>query len=875
MDDAKSQARTLLHEINRIADAFEDAWLAGGQPRIATYLPENVTGEWRSKLFITLLELDMEYSGENGRAYDFSELLAHHPEFHDQIELIRRQSSDTDEDHQNLKETLVVSRQSTRPRHGIEQLSQGRSVELKPGTRLGRYSIQSTLGAGATGTVYLACDLKLDRRVALKVRHRLNDQEQAFIRFVREGKAAASLRHPNICPVYDAGCIDDQQYIAMAYYSNGSLADRLKKESRLPVRRAVHLVALAARALAVTHRHGIVHRDLKPANILLDETDQPVITDFGLAKQILVSPDETLTQDGMVVGSPAYMSPEQFDDPRTVGPASDIYSLGVVLYRLLTGQLPFSGSLMSLAARVAFDTPSNPSDLAPEIPDTLERICLKAISREPGQRHASMDELADDLESWLQTPLAQEIDLPVSVQPEPLSDRGQFSNGWKRRVLTWGLPFVVLALTVIVVLLRKHNATMVVVVNDPTLVVEIAGETVTFTDQEQVLEVSPESEQLLRIQCGEMVFESETFALRRGAELRLEVTLVRDQLLTYRDGETWQAFPLDRVPESTTVPGDHASVPDSALSESQQHQLQELIDRGFVLRTRYHESLAPPHRSFPADAWALEAVHCRDFGAEDIRFLTNFNLQHRRLRLTSRQITESAAAVLREAQATDLFVVMVAPTSSTWAASIGALDQLHQLSITGHDLVDADLEPISRLTGLTDLALENTMIDGSGLVWIADLDSLTGLDLMSTRITDDNLRFLANLKKLRTIRIADTQITGQGLMWLTGLEVLQEVDLSETRIDDRHLKVLASLPCLRKLRLGGCEHISSIEALRGLQLTSISLAGTRVQDLEPLRDMPLSDIWLDYQSQSHRDLLKSMRGLEFINGTPTAEFLGP
>ena len=225
----------------------------------------------------------------------------------------------------------------------------------------GRYHIIRRLGKGGMGAVYLAEDTELQRQVALKVPFTSSETSDLVLdRFRREARAAATLRHPNICPIFDVGEHDGVQYLTMAFIDGRSLSEELRAHQPLPVRRALEIVKRIALALQAAHEQGVTHRDLKPANVMIDERGEPVVMDFGLARR--GDAGDQLTQTGHLVGTPSYMAPEQFKgDPGAVGPACDIYSLGVVLYVLLTGETPFSGDVLTIASKIALESPEPPS----------------------------------------------------------------------------------------------------------------------------------------------------------------------------------------------------------------------------------------------------------------------------------------------------------------------------------------------------------------------------------------------------------------------------------------------------------------------------------------------------------------------------------
>jgi predicted Ser/Thr protein kinase len=308
---------------------------------------------------------------------------------------------------------------------------------------LGRYQLLKLLGRGGMGLVYLARDMQLDRLVALKVpQFTAQDGPRVLTRFLREARAAATLHHANICPVHDVGEINGVPYLTMAYIEGRSLAEVLRGNKKpFPPRQAAALVRKLALALHEAHRHHVIHRDLKPANVMIGPGGEPIVMDFGLARRG-DSSDVRLTQQGAVLGTPAYVSPEQAKGAvEQVGPACDIYSLGVILYELLTHRLPFTGDTFSVLAQVLVEEPPPPSRHCPDIEEKIEAICLKAMAKQPAQRYATMADFAAALTDYLRNPettlLAEAAPTPP-VAPAPLAiapRRGRWLLGLALAVL--------------------------------------------------------------------------------------------------------------------------------------------------------------------------------------------------------------------------------------------------------------------------------------------------------------------------------------------------------------------------------------------------------------------------------------------------------
>jgi formylglycine-generating enzyme required for sulfatase activity/serine/threonine protein kinase len=325
--------------------------------------------------------------------------------------------------------------------HGLETVmpqSVGKRITEIGGTGLagqfGRYRIIRALGKGAMGTVYLAEDTQLERRIALKTPHFTEDPTgEQMERFFREARAAGNLRHPNICPIHDFGQIDGKHYISMAYIEGRTLSAFIQPDKPQTERQILIVVRKLALALQEAHDHGIVHRDLKPANIMVDKKGEPIIMDFGLAQHARRNDDIRLTQTGNILGTPAFMSPEQVEgEPDKIGSSTDQYSLGVILYELLTGQLPFRGSVVAVMGQILTAEPPRPSQLRSEMDQRVEALCLKMMAKNPSQRFESLKAVADELASILRSPASKATseEQPVSSAPtSPAGDRMRADAG--------------------------------------------------------------------------------------------------------------------------------------------------------------------------------------------------------------------------------------------------------------------------------------------------------------------------------------------------------------------------------------------------------------------------------------------------------------
>lgn len=281
----------------------------------------------------------------------------------------------------------------------------------------GEYELLTEIARGGMGVVYRARQVRLNRVVALKMILAGQFAGQADVqRFHTEAEAAAQLDHPGIVPIYEVGEHEGHHFFTMGFVDGGSLASRLV-EGPLAPREAALLVQQIAEAVQYAHEHGVIHRDLKPANILLDRTGQPRISDFGLAKN--TRHDSGLTASGQVMGTPGYMPPEQASgNANQVQEVADVYSVGAILYALLTGRPPFQAdTVIDTLMQVTEREPVAPSALNAKIPKDLETICLKCLEKDRRRRYPSARELAEELQRFLEG-------RPILARPVSVAERG-------------------------------------------------------------------------------------------------------------------------------------------------------------------------------------------------------------------------------------------------------------------------------------------------------------------------------------------------------------------------------------------------------------------------------------------------------------------
>jgi eukaryotic-like serine/threonine-protein kinase len=390
--------------IDDICSAFEAAWAKGERPDPAAFLGDAV-GATRDRLFRELLAIEVDSRrsrGEQPLAPEYRERFPDHEEAIDET-FASIALSEARLPSIGLRGRLAPIATTGAPKFGEAGFGlppAELNAVVADGLRSAGYEVLGELGRGGMGVVYLARKLQLNRLCALKmILAGAHAGSVIHARFRAEAEAVAKLRHPDIVQIYHVGEVEGLPYLELEYLHGGGLDLAIKGTARPPAA-AASLVEIMARAIEEAHQLGIVHRDLKPANVLLDRHGRPKVADFGLAK--ILGSEAGLTRTSAVVGSPSYMAPEQAEgDGKMIGPRTDVYALGAILYELLTGRPPFrAATAIETLAHVKNEDPVPPSRIQLGLPGEIETICLKCLEKQPARRYATALALAEDLRRY-------------------------------------------------------------------------------------------------------------------------------------------------------------------------------------------------------------------------------------------------------------------------------------------------------------------------------------------------------------------------------------------------------------------------------------------------------------------------------------------
>jgi Leucine-rich repeat (LRR) protein/tRNA A-37 threonylcarbamoyl transferase component Bud32 len=711
--------------------------------------------------------------------------------------------------------------------------------------RLAGYRVIRLLGAGGMGVVLEAEDPRLQRRVALKaMRPTLAATAWARQRFLREAQALAAMRHDHVVPIYEVGEDRGIPFLAMPLLAGQNLEQRLQLQGQLPIADLLRIGREAAEGLAATHARGLIHRDVKPANIWLESKDEGPnkdrdppprdrppyrvqLLDFGLARA--GAGQGNLTGCGVPVGTPVYMAPEQ-----SLGEAvdwrSDLFSLGVILYRMATGRLPFEGRNRTPGLpALAQGQPVSPCEINHNVPRGLADLILQLLSRDPAMRPASAGEVADRLKA-----LEQRGAPPAGTRAQPPALAGTLPGSRPARS-RWGLAAAALAALLplayvyggVMVRFATNRGLVVIEVNDPETEVTVTEGGALIQDrkgQRQVTLVAGkhELEVTVRDPTGEVRFFTTCFQLRRGGT---EVVSVRQELarqtagtFSRRDGE-----PPDAPAPAAPAEAEHRAAL-WALSRGAE---------GTILVGDGNKDLAFA-RNLQAGTYKVAKVilgpESKASDAELAHLAELPNLIS--LKLQGAWVNDASLAHVRALQNLRRLDLVATRVSDAGLVHLLGLANLNHLILVNTAISDAGLVRLKSLPKLQHLGLHATRVTQAGTDQLAAFPNLTGWLTLGDGVTDEWLGHLQALTRLTGLGLASNPVTDAGLASLKAWPNLQWLDLSHTRVTDAGLTHLTKFKNLQQLRLDGTQvSDGGLVHLKGLRnLTSLSLGNTRLTD---------------------------------------------
>ncbi len=640
---------------------------------------------------------------------------------------------------------------------------------------LGPYRVVKELGHGGMGAVYAAIDTRLDRQLALKVMlPEFAADASAKGRFLREARAAAKISHDNVVTVYEADERQGVPYIAMQFLEGYPLDEYLKKKGNPTVPQVLRIAAEAAAGLAAAHKIGLVHRDIKPANLWLEAPNGRVkVLDFGLAKP--VDSEFELTKSGAVVGTPAYMSPEQARGEK-VDHRTDLFSLGAVMYRLCTGKLPFSGpTTMAVLMALGIDEPPPVREVNPAVPDALAVLIHQLLSKQADARPQSAAEvvkrvraIAEDLATPRALPVEQSTSQPYVMQPQVVYAVMPVTAPAANPFADLGDPDTELAS-------RESN-------EESTAAPKPAGK----KRGGKGLWVAAG----LSLVLAAVVVAGVVIVIKNkdGTETKIEVPDGATVTVKDKDGKT-----LAQVGPGKNTPADTSA--DRVAAEW-------VIAQGGTVGVNGDEKNCKAAAELPKERFTLTFVNLHAAKATDTVLVHLKELKGLKvLGLDGMNMSAMDLVHLDDLKGLTTLVLYNTPTTDAALVHLKEFKSLTVLNLGATLVTDAGLVHLKNLKSLTQLRLGGTKATDAGLVHLKELKNLTQLDLAGTTVSDAGLAHLKELKNLTLLDLTNTQVSDAGPAHLKELKSLKELDLAGTKVTDAGLAQLKELKALVVLYL--------------------------------------------------------------------------
>lgn len=846
----------ILHDIDEACDRFEEELRANKKPQIESFLSP-WQGEERAKLLEFLVAVESEYLLESGVVVNEDDYKTRFP--NDTIPLADVFASTTPSKHAGLDDTIGNSKR--RSTNSLDAAAQNAieflSLPEQPDElgKLGEYRVLELIGVGGMGVVFRAKDPRLERIVAVKVmRSELAADENARERFIREAKAMASLEHDNVVTIHQVAEERQVPFIAMHFLKGESLKSRLQRASGpLNEEQVLRIGREVADGLSAAHEQGLIHRDIKPDNIWLEAgRDRVKILDFGLAH--VCDGDEGLTQSGMLLGTPKYMAPEQTSG-KSVDHRCDLFSLGALMYHMVTGVTPFDGdSLMSVLAAVA-RCEYEPIASKANVDTATSKLIDRLLSKSPDDRPASALEVVEAIttvERQLATRAPAQADALPSIQPvarprnlaKPIPISKNDVPVWRSPLVLLGILLpTLLLLAGVVVYFQTNNGTLRVEVNDPDIEVSVKGTQFLLKqgDEENDLRLTP-GDHILVVQRGDFKFETDKLVLKRGDDVTVKVELLAGKI-EVRQGSTLigsdklparsqlQPPPIDNVVQPSATPNTQPVA--TPTSQTNREVAEWILSEGGLV----NDATTLPE----GDNWRIRFVNLRGESVTDanlkriktLHYLEDLRIEHtavtgsgfgslpsKNLRALSVGGTPLCAEAYEHITGfKNLEYLSIGTGGEALSIGLQRLRSLPELKVLGlrDATVSADaIASLKEIKQLEHLELTNDVLSRGAIDNIATLPMVKTLVITAQQLAQDDFAAVASLSTLLNLHVSGAPDSGQvdGIEFVVKLTSLHSLTLDTNPLNDDSLAKLSQLTNARRIELRGCPNVTDVGIAR-------------------------------------------------------------